>query len=90
MTMNDTVQTRVRSLSEICELAALCPCPYCWADRGEHCGFTGTTSRPIDGWHLTRFGRARRKGLLGEEDLAAALEDAGTVITAASIVWCAR
>jgi len=81
---------QARSLHDICELASRVPCGYCWADRGEHCGFTGTTSRPLDGWHLTRFGRARRKGLLEEDDLAVVLEAAATVITAATIVWCGR
>ena len=66
-------------MHDICEATRLVPCGYCWAGRGESCGFTGTRARPLDGWHLARFARARRKGLISEAEMAVALDAAGVI-----------
>ena len=87
MTLSETVQTQARSLHDICQLARMVPCGYCWGDRGEYCGFTGTTRQPVDGYHLARFARARRKGLISEADMAAVLAAAGDVFTPDTMIW---
>jgi hypothetical protein len=76
-----------RTLHDICEAARLVPCGYCWGDRGEHCALTGTRAHPVEGWHLLRFCRARRKGLISEADMAAVLDAAGDVFTADTVIW---
>jgi len=82
-----TGQPLPRSLHDICEAARPVPCGWCWGDRGEHCAFTGTTRRPVEGYHLAKFARARRKGLLSETDMAVVLEAAGDVFTPGTVIW---
>jgi len=69
-----------RTLHALCEQAAvLVPCGHCWAPRGALCA-TGPA-----GYHLARFGRARRRGLLTKAVLAAVLDEAGA-FTLATII----
>ncbi len=75
-------QQRPRTLHALCEQAAvLVPCGQCWAPRGTACsqGAAGP------GYHVERFARARRRGLLTVTELAAVLDEAG-VFTNATIV----
>lgn len=77
-----------RSLHEVCEAARQVPCGHCWGDRGGSCGFTGTPGHPIDGWHLERFARARRKGIITAAEMAAVIVTAvGDVFTPGTVVW---
>ena len=72
-----TTEPAPRPLAEICELARMCPCGQCWARPGAPCvtGASGTT-----GYHVARFGRARRRGLISAADFGA--------VTAAAVVFC--
>ena len=61
-----------RSLHSICELASLANCGECWSPplapclRGDH---------GMKGYHVARFARAYRRGLIGAADLTAVLDD---------------
>ena len=61
-----------RSLHAICELARLVNCGECWAPPQVPClrGSQGTK-----GYHVARFARARRRGLISAADLTAVLAD---------------
>jgi lipoate synthase len=61
-----------RSIHSICELARLANCGECWAPPQVPClrGSKGTR-----GYHVARFARARRRGLISPEDLMAVLDD---------------
>ena len=59
-----------RTLHALCvQSAAVVPCPQCWAPGGTPCsrGASGL------GYHVARFARARRRGLLAEAELATVL-----------------
>ena len=74
-------QPRPRTMHALCEQAArLVNCGHCWARPGTPC-----VSGP-DGYHLARFGRARRRGLLTGAELDTVLDAAGPVLTAGTIV----
>jgi hypothetical protein len=87
--MTETIpHTPARTLHDICEAARQVPCGWCCAySPAEACGFTGTTTHPLDGWHVARFARARREGLITEADMSVVLEAAGDVFTNATIIW---
>jgi hypothetical protein len=61
-----------RSIHSICELARLVNCGECWCPPEVPClrGSKGTR-----GYHVARFARARRRGLISTEDLVAVLDD---------------
>ena len=67
-----TELTAPRSLHSICDLACLANCGECWSPsqvpclRGDH----GTR-----GFHVARFARAYRRGLISAADLTAVLDD---------------
>ena len=73
----------VRSLHEICEVARSVNCGECWALPGDECLYTmvpvsvpfirGTPLRPARGYHVARFARAFRRGLISGPDLIAVL-----------------
>ena len=69
MTAVDAPQAR--SLHSICMLARLANCGECWASPHDPC-LPGRTP----GFHVARFARAYRRGLISGPDLAAALADA--------------
>jgi hypothetical protein len=85
-----------RSLREVCEAARQANCGECWALPGDECVFTsvpvsvpvtlGTPVKPTCGYHLARFARAMRRGLITGPDLIAVLE---TVVcfTSATVVY---
>lgn|SRR5487761_618160 len=81
-----TGQLLPRTLHALCEQAAIrVPCGQCWFAPGTPCA--SDASGP--GYHLARFARGRRRGLITEAELAAVLDEAG-VITLATIVRDAR
>ena len=62
-----------RTMHAICELARLANCGECWAPPHVPClrGELGTAA-----YHVARFARARRKGLISDLDLFAASAEA--------------
>ena len=73
-----------RSVHVICELTRMANCGHCWAAPQQPC-VTGRDD--TDGYHLARFARAARRGLLSTADMETVLAAAGNVFTAASIVY---
>jgi hypothetical protein len=63
-----------RSVHVICELVRRANCGYCWARPQHPCavGRDGT-----EGYHLARFARAARRGLISAADFDAVLAAAG-------------
>ena len=57
------------------------PCGQCWAPRGTPCS-RGTSGL---GYHLGRFARARRRGLLSEAEMSAVLDQADVINNAVII-----
>ena len=88
-----------RSLHEICEAARQANCGHCWAMPGEECALTtapvsvpvvpGTPLRRVPGYHVARFGRAYRRGLISAADFLAVTDAAG-VFTAAAVIYDTR
>lgn len=69
-----------RTLHALGEQAArLVNCGHCWGRPGAPCDGP-------DGYHLARFARARRRGLLTEPEMAAVLTAAGPVFTEATLI----
>lgn len=68
-----TAVTAPRSIRDICDLARLATCGECWCPPHVPClrGELGTR-----GYHVARFARARRKGLISDLDLLAVLDQA--------------
>ena len=62
------------SMHVICELARLANCGHCWA-RSEHPCAVGRDR--TEGYHLARFVRAARRGLISAADFDAVLAVAG-------------
>ncbi|MGH3218954.1 MAG: hypothetical protein ACRDPY_09650 [Streptosporangiaceae bacterium] len=87
---------QARRLHEICEAARQANCGECWALPGDECVFTSaavsvpvtpdTPMRPVRGYHVARFGRAMRRGLISGADLLAAL-DTASVFTSTTVIW---
>jgi hypothetical protein len=85
-----------RSQHEICEAARLVNCGECWAIPGDECVYTsipvsvpvtpGTPVQPVRGYHVARFGRALRRGLISGPELIAVLQ-ALDAFTAATVVY---
>ena len=79
-----------RSLREVCEAARQANCGECWARPGDECVFTSVPVSvpvtPARGYHVARFARAMRRGLITGPDLIAVLE---TVVcfTSATVVY---
>jgi hypothetical protein len=63
-----------RSMHVICELAGIANCGHCWARPQQPCaaGRDGA-----EGYHLARFARAERRGLISTADFDAVLATAG-------------
>jgi hypothetical protein len=84
------------TLHQICERARYATCGYCWAEPGEECAFTtapvsvpvtpGAPLRPVRGYHVARFGRAFRRGLVSAAEFLAVTDAAGA-FTADSVIW---
>ena len=81
---NSTRAPAARSLHEVCEAARLVNCGECWAIPGDECVYTsapvsvpvtpGTAVLSVRGYHVARFGRALRRGLISGPDLIAVLQ----------------
>jgi hypothetical protein len=71
-----------RDLAAICEAARLASCGHCWERPGLAC----TSSGHGDGFHVSRFGRAWRRGLLSDADYKAVLHAAGA-FTAGTVIY---
>jgi hypothetical protein len=80
--MTDTIPQPTRTLADTIGDTRAVPCGQCWAQPPTPCAKGGPP-----GYHLARFGRARRRGLLSEADLAVVLEAAGYVYTNATIIY---
>ena len=99
MTTDPTTTARaaaVRSLHQICVDTSRATCGECWAPPGDECVYTtapvsvpvtkGTPVRPVRGYHVARFARAERRGLISAADLTAVL-DMAIVFTAATVIY---
>jgi hypothetical protein len=86
----------VRSLHQICANTSRATCGECWAPPGDECVYTtapasvpvtkGTPVRPVRGYHVARFARAVRRGLISPADFAAVL-DIAIVFTPATVIY---
>ena len=86
----------VRSLHQICVNTRRATCGECWAAPGDECACTtapvsvpvtkGTLVRPVRGYHVARFARAERRGLISAADFAAVL-DIAIVFTSATVIY---
>lgn len=89
-------EAAARSLHDICEDTRRANCGQCWAPPGDECIYTtapmsvpvtrSTPVRPVRGYHVARFSRAYRRGLITGPELTAALDTAG-VFTSATVVY---
>ena len=73
-----------RSLHDVCGDARRANCGQCWQIPGLPCATSTITGR--DGYHVARFGRAMRRGLISGDDLMIALRTAG-VFTSATLIY---
>jgi hypothetical protein len=80
--MTTTPTTTPRTLRRLCTAARAVPCGHCSAPPGQPC----VTSGGQEGYHLARFARACKIGLITAEGMAAALMAAGPVFTPASLI----
>ena len=72
-----------RTMHDICEAARLATCGECWSASQAPClrGDHGTK-----GYHVAKFARARRRGLLSDSDLMAVL-DAAVVFGNSTVIY---
>ncbi len=77
-----TTTTTPRALRKMCAVARSLSCGHCGAPAGQPC----LTSRGQEGYHLARFARARKNGLITADGMAAAIMAAGPVFTPASVI----
>ena len=61
----------VRPLAEICQAVRLANCGQCWEVPGVPC--TTHPATGAGGFHVARFARAMRRGLISGPELVAAL-----------------
>ena len=99
MTTDPTTTARpaaVCSLHQICVDTSRATCGECWAPPGDECVYTtspapvpvtkGTPVRPVRGYHVARFARAVRRGLISAADFAVVL-DIAIVFTPATVIY---
>jgi len=96
MKVTATRPPAARSLREICQAARQANCGECWALPGDECVFTsvpvsvpvvpGTPMLPACGYHVARFARAQRRGLISGPDLMAVL-DTVDVFTTSTVIY---
>jgi hypothetical protein len=77
-----TATTTPRALHRLCTAARSVGCGHCAAPPGQPCVSSGGRQ----GYHLARFARATKNGLITAEGMAAALMAAGPVFTPASLI----
>ncbi len=85
-----------RSLQEICESAREANCGHCWALPGDECVFTSvpvsvpvtrdTPLLPARGYHVARFARAMRRGVISGPELIAVLQTVGA-FTGSTVIY---
>ena len=71
-----------RALRRLCTTARSVPCGHCGVPAGQSCVSSGGQ----EGYHLARFARACKNGLITSEGMAAAIMAAGPVFTPASLI----
>lgn len=71
-----------RSLYAICEDTRRATCGECWAYPGVPC----VTEGGARGYHVARFGRAFRRGLVSERELGAVLR-VPVVVSNDTVIW---
>jgi len=86
----------VRSMQDICRSARVADCGHCWARSGQACLVPGPASGPpapvvstetgAGGYHLARFARARRRGLITAAEMAAVLQGYD-VFAGHTVIW---
>jgi hypothetical protein len=89
-------QSTARSLHEICESTRTVDCGVCSALSGDECAYTtalvslpvtaSTLLQPLRGYHVGRFNRAFRSGLISGQDLITVLQ-AAFVFTLSTVVY---
>ena len=72
--MSAPAAAAARSVHVICELARIVNCGRCWARPQQPC-VAGRDD--TEGYHLARFARAERRGLISAADFDAVLTAAG-------------
>lgn len=80
--MTTTPTTTPRALRRLCLAVRSLRCGHCGARGGQPC----VTSGGQEGYHLARFARACKTGLITADGMAAALMAAGPVFTPASLI----
>ena len=73
-----------RSLAEICDDVREANCGHCWQTPGLPCVTHPETGR--DGYHVARFNRAMRRGLISGPELADVLARPET-FTNATVIY---
>jgi len=86
-------------MQDICQSARLADCGHCWARSGQACLVPGpaigqpaqvvNTETGADGYHLARFARARRRGLITAAEMAAVLQGYD-VFAGHTVIWDAH
>ncbi len=71
-----------KTMRRLCTAARSVPCGHCAAPPGQPC----VSSRGQEGYHLARFARACKNGLITSEGMAAAIMAAGPVFTPATLI----
>lgn len=74
----------VRAMAEIRELARLATCGQCWAGRLEPCAVPPGAGP--GSYHLARYDRACRRGLISGADMAAVIASAGRMLSPAAVI----
>ena len=83
--MSAPAAAAARSVHVTCELARLANCGYCWARPQHPCA---ARRDGTEGYHLARFARAARRGLISAADFDAVLAAAGDrMFNGAAIVF---
>ncbi len=83
--MSAPAASTARSVHVICELALLANCGHCWARPHQSCV---AERHGAEGYHLARFARAARRGLISAADFDAVLAAAGDgMFNGAAIVF---
>jgi hypothetical protein len=82
MTTTPATTATPRALRELWRAAGSVACGHCAVPPGQPCETRGGR----EGYHLARFARATKTGLITDEGIAAALMAAGPVFTPASVI----
>jgi len=75
---------RPRTMAEVRELVGLATCGQCWARHREPCAVPPGAGP--GSYHLARYDRACRRGLISGADMAAVLAAAGCAPSPAAVI----